>query len=166
MCPKNNLVNGSPPRKYTIEQLEISIVASIYWSDVLNLLGISFGYQNLQSVKDRAVKLSHDTSHLLAQRAPKNPIKKYIPAQQYLNTENKIGSACMRVKLLSENLIENQCVLCGLAPVWNGKPITLQLDHINGNKHDNRLENLRILCPNCHAQTDTYGSRNPMRYGG
>ena len=51
------------------------------------------------------------------------------------------------------------CECCGLGNVWNNSPITLQLDHIDGNSDNNAIDNLRILCPNCHTQTDTYGSK-------
>jgi Zn finger protein HypA/HybF involved in hydrogenase expression len=54
---------------------------------------------------------------------------------------------------------KEECTECGLGPEWNGKPITLQLDHINGVHNDNRLENLRIICPNCHSQTKTFAGR-------
>jgi hypothetical protein len=52
------------------------------------------------------------------------------------------------------------CNECGIGESWNGKQLTLQLDHINGNSDDNGLNNLRLLCPNCHSQTETYGSKN------
>lgn len=52
---------------------------------------------------------------------------------------------------------------CGISE-WNGVPAPLQLDHVNGDRRDNRLENLRILCPNCHAQTDTWCGRNMGRH--
>lgn len=54
---------------------------------------------------------------------------------------------------------KEECSECGTGNEWNGKPITLQLDHINGIHDDNRLENLRIICPNCHSQTETFAGR-------
>ena len=67
-------------------------------------------------------------------------------------------SKCMR-EWLYEHL-EQKCSLCGLGLVWNGKPLRLQIDHENGDKQDNRIENLRIICPNCHTQTHTWGVSN------
>ena len=52
--------------------------------------------------------------------------------------------------------VKEECVLCGQNNSWNGMKLVLQLDHINGNNKDNRIENLRILCPNCHTQTETF----------
>lgn len=54
----------------------------------------------------------------------------------------------------------NNCEQCGQGPEWNGKPLTLQCDHIDGNSDNNRLDNLQIVCPNCHTQTDTWCARN------
>lgn len=66
----------------------------------------------------------------------------------------------IKQKILKAGIMKDICVLCGLGPEWNGKPITLQLDHINGIGNDHRIENLRILCPNCHTQTDNFAGRN------
>ena len=61
--------------------------------------------------------------------------------------------------ILQHNLLEHVCAECGLGTIWDEKPLTLHLHHINGNEHDNRLENLTWLCPNCHSQTSTYTGR-------
>lgn len=65
----------------------------------------------------------------------------------------------LKKRLLNSNLLEYKCALCGNTGEWQGKPLILQLDHINGEHLDHRLENLRFLCPNCHSQTETFGSR-------
>jgi hypothetical protein len=56
--------------------------------------------------------------------------------------------------------LKEKCYECGLSDTWNGKPITLEIDHINGNSLDHRVENLRLLCPNCHSQTSYFRGRN------
>jgi hypothetical protein len=63
-------------------------------------------------------------------------------------------------KLFRMDVDIHWCELCGLKDTWNGRPITLELDHINGDNKDNKYSNLRLLCPNCHSQTDTFKGRN------
>ncbi len=65
----------------------------------------------------------------------------------------------LRQRLVSEGLKAAQCEEC-LATTWNGRPVPLELEHVNGRNDDNRLENLKLLCPNCHAQTPTYRGKN------
>ena len=67
-------------------------------------------------------------------------------------------------KLIREGYVPYHCLECGIAD-WLGKELVLQIDHVNGVKHDWRIENLRLLCPNCHSQTPTYGGRNLKRPG-
>lgn len=70
------------------------------------------------------------------------------------------GSNVHRNTLKSKLLfVKDCCWLCGQSRVWNGRPLTLQIDHINGIWNDNRKENLRLLCPNCHSQTDTFANK-------
>lgn len=79
---------------------------------------------------------------------------------KYLSNRVKITSGKLRIKLLAEGLKENKCEICGITK-WLGNPIVCQLHHIDGNNQNNNLENLQILCPNCHSQTENYcGSAN------
>lgn len=78
-------------------------------------------------------------------------------------------SPYMKTERLRRKIIEDRglrCEKCGIEDIYNDEPITLQVDHINGVSNDNRIENIRLLCPNCHSQTHTYAGkniRNPMR---
>lgn len=58
---------------------------------------------------------------------------------------------------------DHKCLECSIPNEWNGKPLTFHVDHISGDRSDNSRENLRMLCPNCHSQTETYGSKNQRR---
>ena len=75
----------------------------------------------------------------------------------------KAQTSGLRRRILREGILQNKCSICGIEE-WMGRPIVCELDHVNGNRHDHRLENLRLLCPNCHSQTDTYCGRNKGRY--
>ena len=65
----------------------------------------------------------------------------------------------LKIRLVKEGLLKYRCNICSLTD-WLGSKISLQLDHINGNDRDHRIENLRLLCPNCHSQTSNYAGRN------
>ena len=65
----------------------------------------------------------------------------------------------LRLRLLKEGVKEPKCEVCGITE-WNGNPISFELDHRDGNRTNHRLENLRIICPNCHSQTETYRGKN------
>jgi transposase-like protein len=68
----------------------------------------------------------------------------------------------LKTRLVAAGLKEERCEACKLTE-WLGKPLSMDLHHINGDGSDNRLENLQVLCPNCHRQTDNFGSRNKAR---
>ena len=75
------------------------------------------------------------------------------------NGKNHLVTYQLRSRLISEGYKEYKCEECGISE-WNGKRIGLELDHISGVRSDNSLENLRLLCPNCHSQTHTFRGRN------
>ena len=82
-----------------------------------------------------------------------------VRKEDILKENCKHQRTVLRRYVIKNNLIPYKCAICGCTE-WQGKTLSLELDHINGINNDNRLENLRFLCPNCHSQTSTYGSRN------
>jgi len=87
---------------------------------------------------------------------------KALPLEKLLRADTPRGRDNIKQRLIAAGLKQNQCEECG-ASRWRRRPLSLCLHHINGNRHDNRLENLVLLCPNCHSQTPNFGSKNWRR---
>jgi Zn finger protein HypA/HybF involved in hydrogenase expression len=145
---------------YSEQELREAVKKSTSIRQVLEKLDIVPAGGNYQTTNRRIEKLNIDISHFTGQAwnrgkviGPKRPI------EEYLIENSVVQSFKLKGRLITEGLKQHKCECCGITE-WNGKPTPIELDHINGNHHDNRLENLRILCPNCHAQTDTYRGKN------
>lgn len=123
----------------------------------LTVKGNSWGYSQ---VKHRMEALGLTYGDFKGKSAIKQVSKEQeIPNEELFKEQKKHARNAVRRRILRDNLLEYKCAICGISE-WNGKALSLELDHINGINYDNRLENLRWLCPNCHSQTTTYGSRN------
>ncbi len=145
---------------YSEQEFREAIKTSTSISQVLKKLNILPAGGNYQTTHKRIKKLNIDTSHFTGQLWHKGKvIGPNRNIQDYLSNEFPIRSYRLKRRLLAEGFKEHKCELCGITE-WNGRPAPIELDHINGNREDNHLENLRILCPNCHAQTDTYRGKN------
>lgn len=86
----------------------------------------------------------------------RGPSRRRMTLEQIFTTKTKVKSVDVKRRLIEASLKEEECEDCGLKPFWNGKKLVLQLDHRDGDPTNNALENLAIVCPNCHSQTPTY----------
>jgi hypothetical protein len=141
-------------------------------TEFLKLLGLKGNSGNHQTYGRKLKELQIDTSHWRGREiAAEKLVKRTQKATRPLSTiliENSNYRGALKKRLIKENLLKNQCYVenCPTRSdsSWCGEPLILQLDHINGRHNDNRIENLRLLCPNCHTQTKTYaGKRNKKR---
>jgi len=145
-----------------VDKLENAVKLSNCRSDVLRLLDLStVGSGNHRTVSRWITKLNLDCSHFDYRKviSDKKRGKKLSKLDDIdVLVENSPHSSGVVKRVFRERSIY-ECSECNISNVYNNKPITLQLDHINGIHNDNQLINLRWLCPNCHTQTDTYGSK-------
>lgn len=157
-------------RKHTKESLESIIQDSISISEVLKKLGLKNTGGNYRLIQLRIREYSISTNHFKkkgwAKGLTSETSEKIKRGNRISNEEMfREGSGMVSGTKLRRRLLElgwsNKCSICELTE-WLGKPITLHVDHINGINGDNRLENLRIICPNCHQQTETWGKRNGL----
>jgi Zn finger protein HypA/HybF involved in hydrogenase expression len=87
-------------------------------------------------------------------------MSKQFPLADILVVNSSYSRKALKQRLLQEGLLSNSCFRCGLDPIWWNESLVLIIDHINGINNDNRLENLRLVCPNCNSQLSTFSGRN------
>ena len=148
-----------------LDVIEVTIKESDSFIDVFKRLGYPNGYRSggqLRWLRKIIEDNNFDCSHM----SHKKKVKSYrkIPLDEVFCKDSLYPQSNRRSRVIRENLIPYVCAICGQGPEWNGKPLPLTLDHINGDHNDNRLENLRFICPNCDRQQKTFGSRNTKRY--
>lgn len=134
-----------------------STISEVLFKLGYTVKGNSWGYSQ---VKRRMDDLNLDYSIFKGKSAVIKTNKlNNVKKEDILKENCKHQRTVLRRYVIKNNLIPYKCAICGCTE-WQGKTLSLELDHINGINNDNRLENLRFLCPNCHSQTSTYGSRN------
>jgi Zn finger protein HypA/HybF involved in hydrogenase expression len=144
---------------HTKEQIENAAKSSFTYAEMQKKLGYKVKGGNVYR-KLKAIIIEHeiDISHFRGKAHGTS--KTGSPLEKILVENSTYGNLrSLKIRLIKENIMEYKCVECGISN-WNGKQLTLQLDHINGINNDHRLENLRLLCPNCHSQTPTFGGGN------
>jgi hypothetical protein len=150
--------------KYTPEMLAEAAAASLSIADVLRRLGITLAGGNHAHISRQLKRFGIDTSHFLGQghyRGQSSP-RRLHPEQVLVVLPE--GSPRPNPRQLRRSLITigvpHRCAGCKIEGVWQGRPLTLHVDHISGDWLDNRKENLRFLCPNCHSQTENFAGKN------
>lgn len=148
--------------KYTKEYLSPIVQDSCSIAEVMRKIGLvprGSNYKRFNLLITHTLQIN--TQHFDRNKQQKRHLTQKLTKEQFVSkvlTLHGSGwtSVHIKARLLEFDILPNQCVMCGLSPQWNGRQLVLQLDHINGDSRDNRLDNLRILCPNCHSQTETY----------
>jgi hypothetical protein len=156
---------GSKPKrgtyyKYPREQVAKAVAESYSYANVMRLLGIKLAGGSQTHITKKIKEYGLDTSHFTGQghnKGKSDPKRKTWQQLLVLGQEGDRRNSAIRMKrVMLEYGFEYKCAECSIADTWNGKPIVLHIDHISGIIWDNRPENIRFLCPNCHSQTETY----------
>lgn len=145
-------------RKFTDEQLIELSKQSKSISDICRLLGTHPTGRSHNHIKKRLLILgiTFDIKPTF------NASRKRLITDYLVIDGPQINIPRLKRKLIKERILEEKCTKCGIGPMWNNEPLILHLDHINGKRNDNCVENLRLLCPNCHSQTETYAKTKSL----
>lgn len=144
---------------FTIEELKELVANSTSMYELSLKLGYTAKGNNGKTIRSRLEKYNISTNHFTG--VGKNSLKR-TPENTFIESSTASQSVLRRMYIKGE-YTPYKCSICGLEPFWNGKELTLTLDHINGINNDDRLENLRWVCPNCDRQLSTFSGKNPHR---
>ena len=144
--------------KYSDEEFVAAIESSTSMSEAMRKLGIRIAGGSHYHFSNRAKRMGLDTSHFVNSTSGRVMSSRRRTADDILKLRDP-GVKRVHAHLLRRALVEigrpYKCEGCGQGPEWNGSPLVLEIDHVDGNSWDDRAENLRFLCPNCHSQCET-----------
>lgn len=148
-------------RKYSVDQLKEAVSKSFTLSCVLKQLGLSPSGGNYECLKKAINEFSLDSSHFTGQGHLKGKTHQYKTRPlEIILVEGKLENTVrLKIRLLKAGLKNAECEMCKNIK-WQNKPIPLELHHEDGDRKNNVLSNLSLLCPNCHALTDNYRGKN------
>lgn len=151
-------------RNYSDEEFIVAVKTSFSIREVLRKIGVRPTGGNYDVAKRRIIALKLETEHLTGRghlKGRSHCWAKKTPTLDILVKNSKYGGGSSKIKnrLFKEGLLEEKCSVCGINE-WRGQKLALELEHKNGDRFDNQIENLTILCPNCHSLTSTYRGRN------
>ena len=152
--------NGGLAYRLPDEEFINIVLGSTSCINAMRKLGFTCVAGNARNtVKRRIAELGIDITHWADNTKNAHAVV-LTPHDEYFAQNTPHSGGHIRERLIKYHLIPYQCAFCGNTGSWNDRELVLQVDHINGDHNDNRIENLRFLCPNCHSQTNTFAGKN------
>ncbi len=146
--------------RYSKDELQRIVSSSQSMFEICRKIGMAKSSGAYTSIKKRLTSDEIDFSHIPTGLGNR---KGFVSRQRVTDLDQILSGSShgrMKIQLIREGYLENKCAICDLPPIWNGKKLVLRLDHINGVRDDNKLNNLRLICPNCDSQLPTFAGRN------
>lgn len=152
--------------RWTRDVLARAVAESTNMCEVLRHLGLEVVGGHHTHISRRIKAYGIDTSHFKVPTRRGKPWRPRTPeaflVEQPADRARRVPSDRLKWAMASSGVAE-RCALCGTEAVWRGRPLPLEVDHVDGDWRNNRIENLRLLCPNCHSTTDSYRGRGKGR---
>lgn len=158
----------SPIKKYPKDRLEKLVRESSTMKEVLAGLGLSPHGNQYRKLRARLDADNIDHAHILKGRRGRFGLNGHVtkgrPLEEVMVANSSYARSPLKRRILRAGLLDRKCAICEQTEIWNNKKLVLVLDHINGIRNDHRIENLRLLCPNCNAQQPTFcGAHRSLR---
>jgi len=152
-------------RSYSDEELKDAVEVSPSVRQVINKLGMSTtGGGSYGTIKHHIARLSLDISHFTGRGHLKGKTHSWntnkIPLEDILVENSNYHRGKLKARLIKNGLLKEECSICGMPDSWHNRKLIMVIDHINGVNDDHRIDNLRLVCPNCNSQLNTFSSRN------
>lgn len=146
-----------PMKSWDEQNLRVAVEKSLTLADVVKNLGLVRTGSIYRAIRKWLLKYQISTTHFIRYSAtPRPPL---TPLEFVFCENSQVDGSTLVARVRREFAVPYECDSCHIGPMYNGQPLTLQLDHKNGVRNDNRILNLRFLCPNCHTQTETWGGK-------
>ena len=145
-----------------IEEFKKIVKESSSLSQVLKHFKFATSHGNYRTLKRRLIEDEIDYSHIPlgknSNSGRKFPSQKK-PLSEVMVKNSTYDRQCLKKRLIKNGMLKNKCTICGQLPIWHGEKLVMVIDHINGDRYDNRRKTLRLLCPTCNSQTPTFSGR-------